>query len=205
MDSIIEETNKENNDEFPYYLINKENFKLHYCMKYSRHLHYFTIVLFILLGIISLIDLSYIAKTQDFSNSMRKVDDLFLALRIISNSANFFAALCCLKVIIFNKDKYHLLFRFEKYMIFLNIFIVFLLISFHIRVHHLTYHNENYYSLRLLQVLTIIIYATALYCLKPFVYTEVQQSRKVFKISKPFKPKRASIDSNNSQVLLNIE
>ncbi len=71
LDSILDQIEKDKNDDFPYNLIFRDNIKLIYCLKYTSCLRKIVKGIFFITMILAMLDLNFVLSTQDFSNNVK--------------------------------------------------------------------------------------------------------------------------------------
>ncbi len=110
-----------------------------------------------------MLDTMFIIKTPDFLNETRKVDEIFLGIRLNMNAINFISAFIFIKYTLCNKEKLLRIMRIEMYSIVINVVSFLLQIILHLRIQHLLSHNEAYYSIKLNQVVVLAVVVTSYY------------------------------------------
>jgi hypothetical protein len=70
LDSILNQIEKDKNDDFPYNLIFRDNIKLIYCLKYTSYLRKIVEGIFFFTILLAILDLNFVISTQDFSNNV---------------------------------------------------------------------------------------------------------------------------------------
>lgn len=82
------------------------------------------------------LDTIFIITTPDFLNELKKVDDIFLGIRLNMNAINFICSIIFLKYTIFDKEKYMKIRRLEKYFLIINLISIIIQILLHLRIRH---------------------------------------------------------------------
>ena len=87
----------------------------------------------------TILDTIFILKTRDFLNESRKVDEIFLGIRLNINAINFFSGLIFIKFLICDKEKYKKITRIEQYSIYANVIFLLIQIFLHFRIQHVKF------------------------------------------------------------------
>jgi hypothetical protein len=134
--SIIKEIKKEKNDDFPYSLAYQEQLKINYCIRNNKIFSFLNVLIFFLVMFFTFLDTLFILNTQDFQNETRKVDDIFLGIRLNINAINFLSAIIFIKYALFDREKYTKIRRLEKFVIIINAISWVVEIVLHLRIRH---------------------------------------------------------------------
>ncbi len=87
----------------------------------------------------TILDTIFILKTRDFLNESRKVDDIFLGIRLNINAINFFSGLIFIKFLLFDKEKYKKITRIQQYSIYANVISLLIQVFLHFRIQHVQF------------------------------------------------------------------
>lgn len=134
--SILKEIKKEKNDDFPYSLAYQEQLKINYCIRNNKIFSFLNVLIFFLVMFFTFLDTLFILNTQDFQNETRKVDDIFLGIRLNINAINFLSAIIFIKYALFDREKYTKIRRLEKFVIIINAISWVVEIVLHLRIRH---------------------------------------------------------------------
>lgn len=140
---ILTEIKKEKNDDFPYSLVYREELKINFCIKNRKVFSIVNIFMFLLIMVFTLLDTIFIINTQDFENETKKVDDIFLGIRLNINAINFLSATVFTKYAICDREKYTKIRRLERYVIIVNVISLCVQMLLHLRVKHVSISNNN--------------------------------------------------------------
>jgi hypothetical protein len=142
LNSICTEMKKEKNDEIPYSLVYQENFEINFCIRNHRLFTFFITLSFFLILIFSIIDTIFIINTQDFTNEQKKVDDIFLGIRLNINAINFLSSMIFIKYVFCEREKWIKIRKLEKYVIIVNLISWVIQVILHLRIQHVSLDNN---------------------------------------------------------------
>jgi len=138
--SILEEIEKEKNNDFPYSLVFRENMKINCLVKYSRIFSILNISSLIMILLFTIFDTIFIIDAQDFTNEAKKIDDIFFGIRLNINAINFISSVMLIKKVVYDREKFVKIRRLQKYVIFINIISWAVQGFLHFRVQHVYYY-----------------------------------------------------------------
>jgi hypothetical protein len=133
---ILGELIKEKNDDFPYSLAYRDQFNINICVKNNKLFECLNICIFLFVMIFTFLDTLFIINTKDFLNESKKVDDIFLGIRLNMNAINFISAVVFTKYALFERDKYLKIRRLEKYVMIINLISWGIQFLLHLRILH---------------------------------------------------------------------
>jgi hypothetical protein len=138
---ILSEIKKEKNDEIPYSLVYQENFEINFFIRNHRFFSFLVILCFFLILTFSIIDTIFIINTQDFTNEQKKVDDIFLGIRLNINAINFLSSIIFIKYTLCEREKWIKIRRLDKYVIIVNMISWIIQVILHLRIQHVSFNN----------------------------------------------------------------
>lgn len=138
LNSIINEIKKEKDDEFPYSLAYQEQLQINFCIRNQKLFSILNVLCFVLIIAFSSFDTLFILNTPDFLNETKKVDDIFLGIRLNINAINFICSIIFIKYALFEREKYLKIRRLEKYTMIANIITYIIQIILHFRIQHVS-------------------------------------------------------------------
>jgi hypothetical protein len=141
--SILKEIKKEKNDDFPYSLAYQDQLKINYCIKNNKVFSFLNLLIFFFVMLFTFLDTLFILNTQDFQNEARKVDDIFLGIRLNINAINFISAIVFIKYALFDREKYVKIRRLEKFVMIVNGLSWIIQIILHLRIRHVRRYKKK--------------------------------------------------------------
>jgi len=136
INKILVELKKEKKDEFPYSLAYHDKLKINFCIKNNKLFTLMNILIFFSIMLLTIMDTIFIINNQDFKNETRKIDDLFLGIRLNIDAINFISVLVFTKYSLFDKEKYLKIQRLEKYVMIINLISFCIQMLLHLRIRH---------------------------------------------------------------------
>lgn len=134
--TMLEEIKKEKNDDYPYSLAYQSQLNMSFCVKHHKFFGAFNILIFFMILFLCFIDTVFLMYSRDFLNEYRKIDDVFLGLRLNINAINFIMCSIFIKYSIFNREKARGMKRLEKYVLIFNFVAFVVQIGLHLRIRH---------------------------------------------------------------------